>query len=71
MNITTRFENKTLSKVIDVVTDRSGTWCEGSEVFTRKEVELHRDGHRLTAAQTNKLFAYYHAAGHTITIQSR
>lgn len=70
MNTATRYTNETLGKVIVVVTDRSGTWCEGSEVFTQKEIELHRDGHLLTAAQTNKLFAYYHAAGHTITIQS-
>jgi len=67
MNIATRFENKTIGKVIEVVTDESWTWCEGSEVFTLKEIELGREGHLLTANQTNKLFAYYHSAGHQVT----
>lgn len=66
MTISTRFENSTLGKTIDVITDPSGIWCEGSEVFTAKELELRREGHRLTAEQTNKLFAYYHSAGHAV-----
>lgn len=66
MNTIQRFKNVSLGKIIEVHTDASGTWCDGSEVFTEKEKLLGRDGDRLNAEQTNKLFAYYNGAGHCL-----
>jgi hypothetical protein len=66
MNTVQRFKNITLKKVIEVHTDESGTWADGSEVFTEKEIALGRDGHRLNVDQTNKLFAFYWGMGHLV-----
>ena len=66
-NISTWFENETLGKFAEVVTDSTGELCEKGMVFTKEEVELKRDGEKLTARQVNNLFAYWHGAGHKVT----
>jgi magnesium-transporting ATPase (P-type) len=66
-NISTWFENETLGKFAEVVTDSTGTLCEKGMVFTREEIELKRDGERLNGSQVNNLFAYWHGAGHKVT----
>lgn len=65
--ISTWFENETLGKVAEVVTDDTGELCEKGMVFTKQEIELKREGERLTARQVNNLFAYWHGAGHKVT----
>lgn len=65
--ISTWFENETLHKFAEVVTDDTGTLCEKGMVFTQQEIELKRDGDKLTARQVNNLFAYWHGAGHKVT----
>lgn len=64
--ISTWFHNETLKKFAEVVTDDTGELCEKGMVFTQQEIELKRDGERLTARQVNALFAYWHGAGHKV-----
>lgn len=66
MNIVTRYINETTGAEVEVVTDETDTYVERSMVFTREEVELKREGTKLTGKETNALFALYHSKGEKV-----
>jgi hypothetical protein len=65
MNISTRYLNETTGAQVEVVTDSTDTYVEQSMVFTKEEVELGREGTKLSGKETNALFALY-AAQHNV-----
>lgn len=66
MLITQTFRNETLGKVVDVVTDETGTYAEHGEVWNDRDKEMGRPGHPMDVPHLNRLFAYWQSAGHKV-----
>jgi hypothetical protein len=66
MNISTRYINETTGAQVEVVTDSTDTYVEQSMVFTKEEVELGREGTKLSGKETNALFALYASQGNAV-----
>ncbi len=59
------FKNETINKTVKVVVDRGG-YGYGGEVFDETDILRGIEGHRLDQDGINKLFSYWHSAGHKV-----